>query len=86
VSILANWLSRHYLTAYLSILWVAVFGIFAKLFLHEDPEGDKGIQRMKNAIWVDLTNMLLWLVSGIMGAIVFFTSGKRTMWTGRATV
>ena len=54
-----------------SILWIAVFGIFGKMYIHEDPEGDAGVQRMKNAVWVDLVNVFLWLISAIYGAIIF---------------
>jgi len=49
----------------LFILWVAVFGIFGKLFIHEDAEGNKDIERMKSAVWIDLINMLLWFISAI---------------------
>ena len=71
----------------LFIFWIAVFGVFGKLYIHADPQGDSGIQRMKNAVWVDLINALLWLVSAI-GMLVYFTKqmGGRTRFTGRATV
>lgn len=70
-----------------SILWVAVFGVFGKMYLNEDPEGNPGIQRMKNAVWVDLTNVILWFITACLGAILFFRSrGKKTLHTGRATI
>ena len=70
-----------------SILWIALFGLFGKLYIHENPEGDAGIQRMKNAVWVDLVNALLWLISAVAGAVMFFFGGeKRSLHTGRATV
>ena len=73
--------------AVLFVLWVAVFGIFGKLFIHENPEGNGGIKRMKNAVWVDLINMLLWLVTGVMGVVLFSTlRSGRSMLTGRAKV
>ena len=56
-----------------SILWTAVFGIFGKLYIHEHAEGDGGIKRMKNAVWIDLVNMLLWLISAVMASVLFFT-------------
>jgi hypothetical protein len=69
------------------ILWTALFGIFGKLYIHERAEGDGAIQRMKNAVWVDLTNMLLWLITAIYGLIMFFAHRKgRSLHTGRATV
>ena len=54
-----------------SFLWVAVFGIFGKKYLVVDPRDD-ATQRMRNAVWVDLSNMLLWLITAGMGAFVFF--------------
>ena len=70
-----------------SILWVGVFGVFGRLFIHEDPEGDSGIQQMKNAVWVDLVNMLLWLITAVYGAVMFFTHRRgQSLHTGRATV
>ena len=70
-----------------SILWVAVFGLFGKMFIPANPQGDQGIQTMKNAVWVDLCNMLLWLISTIYSTIMFFTHrGGRSLHTGRAAV
>jgi hypothetical protein len=71
----------------LFIFWIAVFGVFGKLYIHTDAQGDSGIQRMKNAVWIDLINALLWLGSAI-GMLIYFTKqmGGRTRFTGRATV
>ncbi|MCJ1253831.1 hypothetical protein MMC24_001645 [Lignoscripta atroalba] len=70
--------------AVLFILWVAVFGVFGKMFI---PKGNLGSQRMKNAVWIDLINMLLWLISAVYGAVLFFKfRGSRSLHTGRATV
>ena len=70
-----------------SILWTAVFGIFGKLYIHANAQGDKGIERMKSAVWVDLVNMLLWLVTAVMAVVVFFMGrGGRTLFTGRGKV
>ncbi|MCJ1309910.1 hypothetical protein MMC25_003571 [Agyrium rufum] len=71
----------------LFILWIALFGVFGKLFIKEDPEGNGDIQRLKNAVWVDLVNALLWLITAIWGAVMFFFGrGRRSLHTGRATV
>jgi hypothetical protein len=45
----------------LVLFWLTLFGIFGKMYISEDPEGDSGITRMKHAVWVDLTNLLLWV-------------------------
>jgi len=72
----------------LFILWAAVFGLFGSMYIKEKAEKDGGIQRMKNAVWVDLVNMLLWFVSAIVGAIGFWRwrKGNRSLHTGRATL
>jgi len=71
----------------LFILWIALFGVFGNMYIHANPEGDSGIQRMKNAVWVDLINALLWLASAV-GMLAFFVKGMspRSRFTGRAAV
>ena len=70
-----------------SILWIALFGVFGKLFIKENPEGDGGITRMKHAVWVDLVNALLWLFTAIYGGLMFWKHHTgRSLHTGRATV
>lgn len=71
----------------LFILWIALFGLFGNMYIHEHAEGDGGVQRMKNAVWVDLVNALLWLVSAV-GMAVFWAQSRngRSRWTGRAAV
>ena len=68
----------------LFILWTAVFGIFGKLYIHANAQGDGGITRMKRAVWIDLVNMLLWLVTAGMSTVMFFLRGRQTLFTGRA--
>ena len=71
----------------LFILWTAVFGVFGKMYIHANAQGDSGIIRMKHAVWVDLINMLLWLVTAVMGVVLFFTMREgRSLHTGRAKV
>lgn len=79
----------------LFILWVAVFGRFATLYLHYAPPTKNGKvvsepgpnpKTMHNAVWVDLTNVLLWFITGTYGAVVFCTRRKRTLHTGAAKV
>lgn len=55
----------------LFFLWVAVFGILGKKYLGVDPLDD-ATQRMRNAVWVDLSSMVLWLTTASMGAFVWF--------------
>ncbi|KAF2264162.1 hypothetical protein CC78DRAFT_553644 [Lojkania enalia] len=65
--------------------WLVVFGIFGKMYIKEDPEGNKGIIRMKRAVWIDLVNLFLWLISACYGAFIFWKARKaRSQYTGRA--
>ncbi|EKD14402.1 uncharacterized protein L3040_008237 [Drepanopeziza brunnea f. sp. 'multigermtubi'] len=74
----------------LFVLWIALFGLFGKMYLDEDPEGNADLRRMKHAVWVDLVNALLWLLSAVGMAVFWWTArsvvelGPRTRWTGRA--
>lgn len=47
------------------LFWLTLFGIFGKMYIPEDPEGDSAIVRMKRAVWVDLTNLFLWCTSAV---------------------
>lgn len=69
----------------LFILWCAVFGLFGSMYIHEKAEMDSGVQRMKNAVWVDLVCLLLWFITSIFGVIGFFRGrNNRSLHTGRA--
>jgi len=71
----------------LFILWCGVFGLFGSMYIHAKPEMDAGIQRMKNAVWVDLVCLLLWFITTIMGAVGWWKGrGNRSLHTGRARV
>lgn len=63
----------------LFLLWIVVFGIFGGIFLHRDNDDSyKGSSTAveKGAVWVDLVNSILWLVSGVYGFVKTFMSGK----------
>jgi H+/Cl- antiporter ClcA len=71
--------------AILFILWCAVFGLFGSMYIHEKAEMDSGVQRMKNAVWVDLVCLLLWFITSIIGVVGFFRGrNNRSLHTGRA--
>ena len=74
-----------YVDALIWFFWVVLFGIFGKMFINKDPKGSSGITRMKRAAWIDMVNMLLWFISAVYGAFVFWKYRKgRTTHTGRA--
>ncbi|KAF3902132.1 hypothetical protein ABW21_db0204623 [Orbilia brochopaga] len=69
----------------LFIFWLTVFGIFAKLYIHEDAEGNSDIERMRDAMWLDLVNWILWLISAAVGFWYFWRyRNQPTTLTGRA--
>ncbi|PSK58634.1 hypothetical protein B9Z65_6649 [Elsinoe australis] len=72
----------------LFILWTALFGTFGRIYIPARPTPEQGGQRrMKNAVWVDLINMLLWFVTAIYSTIIWFRHRKgKSTHTGRAVV
>ncbi|KAJ2994390.1 hypothetical protein NUW58_g1570 [Xylaria curta] len=69
----------------LFVLWIVLFGLFGSLYIHEDPEGNDDIKRMKNAVWVDLANALLWLIGTSAAAAYWWYHRQRnSRFTGRA--
>jgi hypothetical protein len=73
-----------WLTVFKSFFWVIVFGIFGHLYIPTSPYNDS---RERSAVWIDLINMLLWLISALFGLLMFFRSRNgKSLHTGRATV
>ncbi|RYP93842.1 hypothetical protein DL770_000038 [Monosporascus sp. CRB-9-2] len=65
----------------LSIFWLIVFGIFATIFLsldeaEEDAYEGARVGAMKIAVWLDLLNAFLWLLTGVYGFIYGYTKEK----------
>ena len=58
-----------------------------QMYIHENPEGNGDIRRMKHAVWVDLVNMLLWLVIAV-SALAYWLKHRetRSRFTSRAIV
>lgn len=67
----------------LTVLWVAVVGIFAPMYIHENPEMDAGVQRMKNALPVDYVNLGLWTLGALAGGAAVWRSPRRGLEVGR---
>lgn len=70
----------------LFILWIVMFGLFAGIFLKRaDDNPYKGSKTgpMKVAVWIDLVNALLWLVSGSYGAFKTFLGEKAEAMTDK---
>jgi hypothetical protein len=71
-----------------SILWAILFGIFGKLYIGAHPTPHQpGQTRMKNAVWIDLANLILWFITFLWDLVLHFTRmDKMTLHTGRAHV
>ena len=68
------------------VMWLVVFGIFAGIFLKRDsdePYKGSSTGAMKTAVWVDLVNAILWLISGTYGAIKTFVGEKANSLTNK---
>ncbi|KAL1958692.1 hypothetical protein VTO42DRAFT_4035 [Malbranchea cinnamomea] len=48
----------------LCILWLTLFGIFAKKYITAD-EINNDVTRMKNAVWIDLINLSFWIITAV---------------------
>jgi hypothetical protein len=69
--------------AVVTVLWVAVTGIFGKMYFGENPEMDEGIEKMKVAAGFDLANLLLWLGSAVYCGWVVFVADRKLLSEGR---
>lgn len=69
-----SFLANHLLSFTHSVFWIAVLGIFARLYIDDYPSGGGSSKKVKSATFVDLTNMILWFVTGLCGAAVFVRS------------
>jgi len=71
-----------------SILWTALFGTFGSIYIKSHPTPKQtGQIRMKHAVWVDLANMILWLITATYATIIWVRHRQgRTLHTGRAKV
>lgn len=57
------------------------------MYIYSNPQGDAGIQRMKNAVWVDLASTLFWLISSVASFVYWRGHRERhTRFTGPARV
>ncbi|KAL1842819.1 hypothetical protein VTJ49DRAFT_4148 [Mycothermus thermophilus] len=69
----------------LFILWIALFGIFGRLFITEKLTDDN--QRMKNAVWIVLASAILWLI-GVLAHFIYWWGhrDRRSRFTSRARI
>lgn len=59
----------------------------AQLYIDENAHGNGNIERMKHAVWVDLTSALLWLIATVATLAYWWKHrNTRSVFTGRAKV
>lgn len=55
----------------LFVLWLAQVGVFGSMYVSDQPAGYEefatSITRMRVAVWINLINMLLWLMTFVLG-------------------
>lgn len=72
--------------ALLFLLWISVFGVFASMYMNIDPHGHRSLQRMKDAVWIDLANAVCWFISATGLCITWLFRKRKSTFTGRANV
>ncbi|KAI0002393.1 hypothetical protein F4779DRAFT_622306 [Xylariaceae sp. FL0662B] len=62
----------------LFIFWIATFGIFAVIFLKrgDKPYEGNSVTFIKTAVWINLVNAVLWLITGLWGSFRAFVTRK----------
>ncbi|CAI6335130.1 unnamed protein product [Periconia digitata] len=63
------------------ILWLALFGVFYTIYIDQEMSLDPRyanveLRRMRNAVWLDLVNFVLWLASAIFSTIMCCSGTK----------
>ena len=54
------------------------------MYLPRHVRYDNGLQRMTNAVWMDLVNMVLWFLSAVYMVVLLMTEDKRAWVSSRA--
>ena len=64
----------------LAAMWIIVFGVFAAIFLRrttaEGPYKGASTGEMKVVLWLDLVSAVLWIGSGLYGALRKYASAR----------
>jgi hypothetical protein len=68
-----------YADLFIFILYLTAFGIFGKLYIKVQPDGNKDVTRMKNAVWCLVVNMVLWIATASYGAMITWKARKASV-------
>lgn len=76
--------------AVLFVLWMAQVGVFGGIYIRQDSdiqqsyvEATQSITRMRAAVWISLINLLLWLLTTILGVAWCIRTRKVTRRTDK---
>ncbi len=61
-----------------SVFWIALLGVFSDAYINRDVSG-YGVRRMKNAVLIDLTSLMLWFDSMVLGILSHIHNRGRAM-------
>lgn len=59
------------------IFWIVFFGIFGKMYINENLEGNYDIVCMWSVVWVVFVNVIFWFVSFIVNLIYWWMYKER---------
>ncbi|KAL1878861.1 hypothetical protein Plec18167_004156 [Paecilomyces lecythidis] len=61
----------------LCVLWLILFGIFGKMYIGNTTTKDNSnVDKMKNAVWIDIANLGLWVITGLWAGLRWHQSKK----------
>ncbi|GAD97667.1 conserved hypothetical protein [Paecilomyces variotii No. 5] len=61
----------------LCVLWLILFGIFGKMYIGTSTKKDNSnLDKMKNAVWIDIANLGLWVITGLWAGLRWRQSKK----------
>lgn len=64
----------------LCVLWLALFGVFGKMYIGVHPKEDAAdaskINRMRHAVWIDVINLGFWVISASWVLVRWLKSRK----------
>ena len=67
------------------ILFSALAGIFGSMYIKERVEMDHDIEMMKHAAYIDIVNVVLWLITAIWSVIVFCRRDRASLHGGKGS-
>lgn len=67
------------------ILFSALAGVFGSMYIKERVEMDHDIEKMKHAAYIDIVNVVLWLITAVWSVITFCRTGRTSLHGGKSS-